>query len=282
MTCVKSVGLKAMRTLNSGEFQTERFFVFGDERREPFRGPLRLEPDVDAVRVAEVEHRLTVGFGRFLKNAENERRAAVAAHGHFDLGHALADRERGDEFAHRGEHVGNLLRKNPALRHVGDVRGALFVEAHENAALFRHVAHRQTRAVTVVPSRPVDRRKNAFGTHLADVPERVEENLFLIGDLSERVEVLHGAAAAAPGAVTEIRAGGLDALHALAVHRRHATHFVARLVADALVGHAFAGQRAHDEDDLAVPLRHAATFLVEALHVHGEVFRGFPPSIDVP
>ena len=49
----------------------------------------------------------------------------------------------------------------------------------------------------------------------------------------------------------------------------------AGLVADALVGDELARKGALDEDDLAVVMTHAAAFLVEALHLDGEVFGGF-------
>ena len=83
------------------------------------------------------------------------------------------------------------------------------------------------------------------------------------------------AAAAAAGTVAELGATGLDALNALAVNLGDAADLEAGLVADALVGDELARKGALDEDDLAVVMTHAAAFLVEALHLDGEVFGGF-------
>ena len=149
------------------------------------------------------------------------------------------------------------------------------MKAHEDASLLGDVAHGEAGAVAVVPGRTVDRGNDRFGADLADVPKRVEKDLFLVGDLSAGFKVLHGAAAAASRTVAEGGAGRLHALHGLAVNGRDAAHFKRRFVAKALVGDVLTGERSLNEDDLAVSTGNAPTFLVEAFDVDGEVFGRF-------
>ena len=258
----------------AGKLEAERVNVGGIDRAGGVR-TLGLEPDVGLVLGAEGVEQGHVPIGRLLERAEDEGRASVAADGDLDLRHALADRELGNELAHRHDHVGDVLREDVAARHFGDVGGGLLMEADEHAALLGDVADRQAGAVTVVPERTVDRRDDLFGTNAADVPERVDERALLVSDLGAWLKVLHGAAAAAAGTVAELGATGLDALNALAVNLGDAADLEAGLVADALVGDELARKGALDEDDLAVVMTHAAAFLVEALHLDGEVFGGF-------
>ena len=258
----------------AGKLEAERVDVGGIDRVGGVR-TLGLEPDVGLVLGAEGVEQGHVPIGRLLERAEDEGRASVAADGNLDLRHALADRELGNELAHRHDHVGDVLREDVAARHFGDVGGGLLMEADEHAALLGDVADRQAGAVTVVPERTVDRRDDLFGTNAADVPERVDERALLVSDLGAWLKVLHGAAAAAAGTVAELGATGLDALNALAVNLGDAADLEAGLVADALVGDELARKGALDEDDLAVVMTHAAAFLVEALHLDGEVFGGF-------
>ena len=214
-------------------------------------------------------------FKRLSTKVEGVQNIVLITDGDFDLRHALTNGEFRDEFAHRDEHVGDVLRKNLAALHVADVGARLFMKAHEDASLLGDVAHGEAGAVAVVPGRTVDRGNDRFGADLADVPERVEKDLFLVGDLSAGFEVLHGAAAAASRTVAEGGAGGLHALHGLAVNGRDAAHFKRRFVAKALVGDVLTGERSLNEDDLAVSTGDAPTFLVEAFDVDGEVFGRF-------
>ena len=275
MVDLREVGrLEVDANAELGKLEAERVDVGGIDRVGGVR-TLGLEPDVGLVLGAEGVEQGHVPIGRLLERAEDEGRASVAADGDLDLRHALADRELGNELAHRHDHVGDVLREDVAARHFGDVGGGLLMEADEHAALLGDVADRQAGAVTVVPERTVDRRDDLFGTNAADVPERVDERALLVSDLGAWLKVLHGAAAAVAGTVAELGATGLDALNALAVNLGDAADLEAGLVADALVGDELARKGALDEDDLAVVMTHAAAFLVEALHLDGEVFGGF-------
>ena len=122
--------------------------------------------------------------------------------------------------------------------------------------------------MTVATEFAHDGRQNRFGHHLADVPERVGENRLLEVNLSVRLEVLHHAAAAGARSDAEMGARGRDALLAGLEDVLDDAHFVRGLVADLLVGDRLAGQRAFDEDDLAVVAGHAASFGVEFVNLH--------------
>ena len=56
-------------------------------------------------------------------------------------------------------------------------------KADQHRALLDDVAHRQARALPVVPGRALDRPQHALGPHLAEMPERVLERALLGRDL---------------------------------------------------------------------------------------------------
>src|SRR5690606_3951148 len=79
--------------------------------------------------------------------------------------------------------------------------------------------------------------------------------------LSHRIEVLHRAATAA----AEMRAARHDPLRARLEHAHGFRLHIARTLAQHRVLHLLAGQRALDEDGLAVDMADAATLVVERL-----------------
>ena len=77
------------------------------------------------------------------------------------------------------------------------------MEAHEHAAFFRDVAHRQPGPLPIPPGFAVDRREQLAWAHAGDVPKRILEDPLLDRDLRGGIQVLETAAAADP----EMRAG---------------------------------------------------------------------------
>lgn len=114
MVDLREVGrLEVDANAELGKLEAERVDVGGIDRVGGVR-TLGLEPDVGLVLGAEGVEQGHVPIGRLLERAEDEGRASVAADGDLDLRHALADRELGNELAHRHDHVGDVLREDVA------------------------------------------------------------------------------------------------------------------------------------------------------------------------
>src|SRR5262249_42650234 len=124
-----------------------------------------------------------------------------------------------------------------------------------------HEARRQPRAVAVAPGGTVQRPQHSLGAHAADVPQRVLEHALLGGDLAAIIDVLHRAAAASAeeGAAWCYARGGLPA------DSNDLRQLERRLLAVRGVLDFLAGDRAVDEDRLALDVRDAAPFAVERL-----------------
>src|SRR5690606_9964480 len=95
--------------------------------------------------------------------------------------------------------------------------------------------------------------------HLTEMPQLVLERALLDRHLHAGVDVLHRAAAAD----AEMRAGRRDARTARAQHRGGLRDVELRLAPDDLGLDSLAGQRAANEDDLALVARHAVRVEVE-------------------
>ena len=149
------------------------------------------------------------------------------------------------------------------------------MKANQHATLFFNVTHRQASTVTIVPRGTDNRRQDVFGFDFANMPKRIEHHTFFKRDLSAGLQVLHSATATAPWSMTEIRATWLHTHHAFVKHFSDAAHFKAGLIANALIGDTLTGERTFNEGDLAVVIGHAATFLVEAQHIHCELIGRF-------
>ena len=94
---------------------------------------------------------------------------------------------------------------------------------------------------------------------MADVPQCVFEHALLGGRLRDRVEMLHRATAAG----AEVGAARRHALTAGAQHAADLRAFVAWLAAIDGIFDRFAGQRAIDEQRLAIDMGHAPAFVIE-------------------
>ena len=81
------------------------------------------------------------------------------------------------------------------------------------------MANRKTRPLPIAPGRPFDRPKDAFGPHLAEMPERVFQRPLLRRHLRADVQMLHLAAAAGAGVQAEMLAAGTHALGRLPAQR---------------------------------------------------------------
>ena len=170
----------------------------------------------------------------------------------------------------------DVIRQDLAGGDVGHEGRAALVEADQDAALLRHVAHRQARAVAVVPGRAVHRAHDHLGLHLADVPQVVFQHAAFHRHLGARLQMLHRAAAAG----TEMLAFRLDPHRRGALQGDHAARFPILFLARRLEADAFARQRAFDEDHLAwravlvLEVAHAAPVHVEGFDVDEDFLHG--------
>ena len=264
-------GLKSDAYTEFRQLQPELFFILGINRMSGFRS-FWLKPNIRAVCSAKSQQLFHILGRHRIQMTENERCAAVAADSDFYLRHPLAHIEHRDQLTKRINHVGNVLRQNRAGMHIAHIARSLFVEPHQNTALFGNIANRQACTMAVIPKRSANGRQNVFRFDLADVPERVHQNALLEGHLRIGFNMLHRAAAAGSRPETELGAAGSDARPALREHRRCAADIKTRFRTQTLIGHAFAGKRPLNKDHLAVEMRYAASFLIKTLHVDSEVF----------
>jgi hypothetical protein len=151
--------------------------------------------------------------------------------------------------------------------HIGNVGRAPLMEADQHPAFLRHVAHRKAGAVAVAPEGTVDRGKDVFRLRFTDMPEGIKQHPLLDRYLSEGIEMLHRAAAAAPRLQTEMRAAGLHAQRPLVMQFHKASDLKRRLIADPLVSHYFVRQSPFDEDRFTFAMRYAAAVLIQALNL---------------
>src|ERR1039457_5447029 len=122
---------------------------------------------------------------------------------------------------------------------------------------------------SISPGLTVDRRENGFRLDLADVPQAVFENALLDRDLRVDIQMLHRAAAAH----AEILALRLHAHRSGLVYLGDLRQLEGRFFAIGRIADHLAGQRAFNEDHLAVQVRNTASFLVEGFDCYS-VFCG--------
>ncbi|UGA36993.1 hypothetical protein JOS77_22870 [Chromobacterium haemolyticum] len=190
------------------------------------------------------------------------------AHRQLHLRHAVVDRQLVDHLAQRHDQVRDMTRQNVAFAHVGDVGGALLVEAHQHAALFLHQPRRHPRAVAVMPGGAGDGCQHLLRLDPADAGQIVFQHPLLDRHLGGELHMLHRTAAA--GAV--MRTARLRAQEAFLQHLAGVGVFVGRLLAIGAVDHGFIRQRAIDEDGLAVDVGDSPAFVVQRFDLSDSLF----------
>ena len=128
------------------------------------RGSARLEIEVDPVSLAKGGQLALVRGGEWRDVAQYQcvdgRSAGFAvADRELDLRQSIADRQGFDERAQLRQQRRDPMRQHEAARHVSHEARFAFVETNEHAAFSRHVADRQSSAMTIAPRRPMDRRQ---------------------------------------------------------------------------------------------------------------------------
>ncbi len=222
--------------------------------------PRALQPDLHAMRIGKSAQLRFVGRSRRHQHAEHEYRGGLAD-GNLHLRQPLGDRQRIDEGTQRQDQARHVRRQDLARVHDGDVARAAFVETHQRAALLLDPARRQPRPMTIAPCRPDDRREHALGLHFAHVREGVFEHALLGRHLRAEIDVLQRAAAAH----AEVRTARTYARRTGPDDARDPTAIEARLALHGLELDLLTGQRALDEDDLALEMRDAPPQCVERL-----------------
>ena len=213
--------------------------------------PLGLQPPLHAVRGAKVAQLLLVGVGQRLKMPKHQRGDFVAG-GQLDLRAGFARLQAFDQRAQRHQKRADLGLQHVAGAHVGHVAAFALVKADQHLTALDDVAHRQARAVAVAPRGALDGAQHQLGLDLAQVPQVVFQHALLDGDLRAGFKVLHLAAAARALVQPEMRAARLHAQTGFAVQRGQRGRFPLVLALGDLGADPFAGQRAVDEDHLAV------------------------------
>ena len=224
-----------------------------------------LQPPVDAMLRTERTQTLQIIRRQRLQVTQVEHRRLIA-HGHFDLRHAVGPRQATDQFAQRHQQGRHMRWQHQTGLHVGHVAAAPFAKAHQHAAFFGYQPHGQPGAMPVTEGRPLQRRQDLTGLHLADMLERIFQRTLLDGHLGGGLEVLHGTAPAdaemRTGRLGALRGWFQDALDDRLVEGGFAT-FDARQ-------HAFSGQCAFGEDDLALVMGNPLTFEIQRLDIQGQ------------
>src|SRR5436305_388317 len=133
------------------------------------------------------------------------------------------------------------------------------VKADQHAALLRDMTHGKPRAISVVPRRPADRRKQRFRFHAPDALERVLERFLLAGHLERGIGVLERAASTD----AEMGTTGGDARRARLVDRDDARDIVGRRLLERVDSDLLAWERALDEHRFTLDAGDAPAFLIE-------------------
>jgi len=200
-----------------------------------------------AVLGREGRQALAVSVSEGLQVAQHQHRH-LGAHCHFDLGQSIALVHAADQLAKRRQQAADVRRQDLAGLHVGHIARFALVKAHQNRALFGHVAHRQAGAVAVAPSRAFDGAHQQVRFDLAQVPEVVLQHPLFDSHLSGGVEVLH----LATTTQAKVSAFGRDTLGALDTTLGHVALLPVVLFARDAHAHLLARQCPVDENDLAV------------------------------
>ncbi len=185
-----------------------------------------LQPELDTVPVGKGAQCGFVCTAGCVHHAQYQH-MDMLAHRHFDLRHAIADRQAAEQFGQQRQQRGDLRHQDLAMLHVGDETAALLVEADQRFALLDHVPDRKPCALAITPCLPRDWPHDGFSPDLADVPQALLEDALLDRDLRPSVQMLHRAAAAH----AEMRAPRLHPHRGRLVYPRHLRQFERRLLA---------------------------------------------------
>ena len=142
------------------------------------------------------------------------------------------------------------------------------MKAHQHAALFLHIAHSQTRTMTITPKWSENRCQNRLRFYFANVPKRIHQHTLLDGNLRIGFQVLHRAAAAAAGLQPKMLTGRLHTQGGLFFNTDRTSAFVTVFIAKTLIGHGLAGQRSFHEHHFAVAVRNTASVLIQRFDIN--------------
>ncbi len=202
LTCVNSVGANGKLHAELGQ-RVARARVAADETGRRVAGPPGCSQNCDAMAVGEAAQRAlrrSGVSGSRMRSTSTSTRSCRRSSPHRELD--LRQRGRGST-ARRPARAARAAAPRCArgstaqLRHVGDVARLPLVEADQHAALLRHVAHRQPRAVAVAPRRSVDRRQHLLPARTRPMCHSASSSTRCLAATCARgVEVLQRAAAA--------------------------------------------------------------------------------------
>jgi len=189
----------------------------------------------------------------------------TVANGNLDLGQTLP----GIHFHHQGlegrNKVGDGRRQDGTGVHYRDKTAALFMEAHQCAAFFLDKAHGKPRPVTVAPGGTGNGRIKDLRLQLGDVPESIFHDPLFDRSLGAGVQVLQTATAAG----TEMRALWLNPQAGWLEYLGGKGLLVTGFAVKTAVFHPFAGKGVFDENDFAVDVGDATSFVVKGFDQDG-------------
>ena len=232
----------------------------GIERMKTHDGikPAGLQVDTYCMLVGErAQAALVARRQRF--EVTHDQHGEIVADRQFDLRQAIRLRQAGNQFLQRRDQQRDMRRQDRAGIHHCDVAAALLMETDQNAALLRHVAHRQAGAPPVAPGGTGNRRQHCFRTQPRQMPQRVFEHALLDCCLRAHFEMLHAAAATD----AEMRTVRFDALTGGFENGLGRGLLERRLASIARINNQFTGQAALDENSLAIHMGDAAPFVIQ-------------------
>ena len=187
------------------------------------------------------------------EHAQYQRRRRVAGR-HFDLRQILPDGQRLDQRGKLLRQGRQGLDQNFAALQVGDIGFFAFAKAGQNPAFLVDELDAEARPAPIGPHGSLQRRQHALRVDAADALQIIEQLPLLGRNLRLRRQMLQGASAANP----EVRAGGNHAIGRGFQHLDEPRFVQLAAPFDHPKAHAFPGQRAVDEDGLAVDSRNPA------------------------
>ena len=152
------------------------------------------------------------------------------------------------------------------------------MKTHQHAPFLFHITHSQTRAMAIPPEGTVNRRQNRLRLYFADMPQGIEQHPLFDGHLCIRIQMLHGAAAAASGLKSEVFASGFNAQRRLFFNAYGAAAFITVFVTKTFVRHGFSGQCSFNENHFSVTMSNASTVLVKRLNINRKLLQYFRGS----
>ncbi len=147
---------------------------------------------------------MLVGKRAQLRLHRRSRRSSSAQHQHvdmladrhFDLRHAVADRQLPDQLAQRRDQRGDVRRRALRSSAMSATKLLRFSRKPTSASPFLSTQRTDSRARGDSPSSGRAGRQHGVGLDLADVPQVVFQHALLDGDLRAGFQMLHRAAAA--------------------------------------------------------------------------------------